>query len=106
MSTIMAVEANGALSSALQGIRNAGRQFNQTSSEIASVGAQNESGINTNDNSRPVSMSEQLRDSLSNKSTMDRMFPSLSSAGTVYNANLEVVNGINNLTKSTFSIIA
>ena len=37
MSTIMAVEANGALSSALQGLRGAGRQVSSVSEEISNI---------------------------------------------------------------------
>ena len=105
MSTIMAVEANGALSSALQGIRGAGRQFKSVSEEIASINTQNSNNSSSNANNQVVSMSEQLRDSLNSKTPMEQMFPSLAAAGSTYTANLQVVDGLNNMTKSTFSMV-
>ena len=102
MSTIMAVEANGALSSALQGLRGAGRQVSSVSEEISNINTQ-DSGSNRNN--QIVSMSEQLRDALNSKTPMEQMFPALTSAGTTYTSNLQVVDGLDNLTKSTFSMV-
>lgn len=102
MSTIMAVEANSALSSALQGLRGAGRQVNSVSDEIAKINTQ---ASGSGSNNQVVSMSEQLRDALNSKSPMEQMFPSLASAGTTYTSNLQVVDGLDSLTKSTFSMV-
>lgn len=105
MSTLMAIEANGALSSALQGIRNAGRQYKSSTEEITNVFNTSSTNNTNNEQDRAVSMSEQLRDSLGSRSTMEQMFPSMTAAGSTYTANLKVVDGLNQMTKSTFSMI-
>ena len=105
MSTLMAIEANGALSSALQGIRNAGRQYRTGSEEMSSIVNRGTTDTFSNSQEKAVSMSEQLRDSLNSKSTIEQMFPSMTAAGSTYTANLQVVDGLNNMTKSTFSMI-
>ena len=104
MSTVSSIDANGALSSALQGMNSASRLLEHASKNIAKSAIETVKPSNFGSSQDTVSLSEQSRSLMESASLEDSMVDMMV-AGTTYTANANVVEAVDSMTGTLLDMV-
>ena len=104
MSTIGSIDANGALSSAINGMTSASRIMENAAKNIAKSSIEAATPLSSSTSTDTISLSEQSRGRMESASMEDSMVDMMV-AGTTYTANARIVDAVDSMTGTLLDMV-